>query len=150
MQEARNLNFNLCMNDKTVMYIYIHIFVYTHTHICTHTHVYMYLYMHVCVCAQLFSCVWLCNPMTVAHQALLSMGLPKQEYWSGLPFYPPGDLPNPGIAPSSFASAGRFFTTEPPGSPYVCLCRYIYTHIYAYIYIHTYTHTHTHIHTMGY
>ena len=40
-------------------------------------------------------------PWTVAHQALLSMGFPKQEYWSGLPFPSPGDLPNPGVEPES-------------------------------------------------
>ena len=38
---------------------------------------------------------------TVAYQALLSMGFSRQEYWSGLPFPPPGDLPNPGIEPGS-------------------------------------------------
>ena len=55
--------------------------------------------------------------LTVAHQAPLSMGFPRQEYWSGLPFPPPGDLPNLGIKPTSFVSpalAGRFFTTMPP------------------------------------
>ena len=46
------------------------------------------------------------------------MGFSRQEYWSGLPFSPPGDLPNPRIEPKSSASpalAGGFFTTEPPG-----------------------------------
>ena len=54
---------------------------------------------------------------TVALQALLSMGFPWQEYWCGLSFPSPGDLPNPGIEPTSPVLAGRFFTTEPPGSP---------------------------------
>ena len=45
------------------------------------------------------------------------MGFPKQEYWSGLPFHPPGNFPDPGIKPLSPALAGRFFTTEPPGEP---------------------------------
>ena len=45
------------------------------------------------------------------------MGFPRQEYWSGLPFPSPGDLPNPGIKPASLALAGGFFTTEPPGKP---------------------------------
>ena len=54
---------------------------------------------------------------TVALQASLSVGLPRQEYWSGLPFPSPGDLPRPGIKPASPALAGRFFTTEPPGKP---------------------------------
>ena len=56
----------------------------------------------------------------VAHQAPLSMGFFRQEYWSWLPFPPPGDLPNPGIEPVSLESpalASRFFTTEPPGKP---------------------------------
>ena len=49
------------------------------------------------------------------------MGCPRQKYWSGLPFPPPGDLPNPEVEPASLtapALAGRFFTTEPPGKPY--------------------------------
>ena len=54
------------------------------------------------------------TPWTIAHQAPLSMGFSRQEYWSGLPCSPPGDLPNPGIKPASSALAGGFFTTEPP------------------------------------
>ena len=49
----------------------------------------------------------------------LSMGFSRQEYWSGLPFPPPGDLPDPGIKPTSLEApslAGEFFTTEPPGN----------------------------------
>ena len=57
------------------------------------------------------------TPWTVAHQAPLSMGVPRLEYWNGLPFPSPGDLRNPGIEPSSPALAGRFLTTEPPGKP---------------------------------
>ena len=59
-------------------------------------------------------------PWTVARQAPLSVGFPRQEYWSGLPFLPPGDLPDPGTEPRSLESpalAGGFFTTEPPGKP---------------------------------
>ena len=56
-------------------------------------------------------------PWTVAHQTPLPMGFPRQEYWSGLPFPSPGDLPNPGIKPTSPALASRFFTTEQPGKP---------------------------------
>ena len=54
---------------------------------------------------------------TVDRQAPLSMGFPRQEYWSGLPFPSPGELPDPGIKPTTPALAGRFFTTEPPGKP---------------------------------
>ena len=60
---------------------------------------------------------------SVACQASLSMGFPKQEYWSGLPFLPPGDLPDPGIEPASPALAVRFFTTEPPEKPILTLRR---------------------------
>ena len=56
-------------------------------------------------------------PWTAARQAPLSKGFSRQEYWSGLPFPPPGDLPNPGIEPVSPALAGRFFITEPAGKP---------------------------------
>ena len=60
-------------------------------------------------CVQLFATQW-----TVAHQAPLSMGFSRQEYWNGLPCPPPGDLPNPVIKPTSLMSAaltGGFFTT---------------------------------------
>ena len=50
------------------------------------------------------------TPWTVARQAPLSMGFSRQEYWSGLPCPPPGDLPDPGIEPASLALAGEFFT----------------------------------------
>ena len=49
---------------------------------------------------------------TAAHQAPLSMGFSRQEYWSGLPFLPPGDLPGPGIEPKSPALADGLFATE--------------------------------------
>ena len=55
---------------------------------------------------------------TVAYQAPLSMEFSRQEYWSGLPFPPPGDLPDPGIEPESSAYpllVGGFFATERPG-----------------------------------
>ena len=63
-------------------------------------------------------CLTLCDTTELAHQAPLSIGFPKQEYWSGLPFPPPGDLPDPGIECVSPSLAGRFFTTEPPGKPH--------------------------------
>ena len=60
-----------------------------------------------------FSCIWLFATLwTVAHQAPLSMGFYRQEYWSGLPCPPPGDLSNPGIEPlflMSLALAGKLF-----------------------------------------
>ena len=60
------------------------------------------------------------TPWTIAHQTPLSVGFPRQEYWSGLPFSTPGDLPKSGIEPMSLASpelAGEFFTAAPPGTP---------------------------------
>ena len=63
------------------------------------------------------ACLLSCDPWTAAHQAPLSMGFSRQEYWSGLPFPPPGHLPNPGIEPVSPALAGGCFTTEPLGKP---------------------------------
>ena len=59
------------------------------------------------------------TPWTAALQAPLSMEFTRQEYWSGLPFPSPGNLPDPGIEPVSPALAGRFFTAEPLGSPYI-------------------------------
>ena len=61
-----------------------------------------------------FSCTQLClTPWSIALQGPLSMGLSRQEHWNGLPFSSPGDLPDPGIKPTSLMSpalAGRFFT----------------------------------------
>ena len=98
-------------------------------------------YMCVCVsmryllsCVQLFetpgtvrflsgSCPWLCM---VACQAPLSTGFPRQEYWSGLPFLCPGDLPDPGIEPGSPALQANSLLCKPPGKPHfilvVCIC----------------------------
>ena len=58
------------------------------------------------------SCLTLETPWTVAQQAPLSMGFPRQEYWSGLPFPSPGDHPNPGLKPGSPAFQADFFLTE--------------------------------------
>ena len=63
----------------------------------------------------------LCDPMTVVRQTPLSMEFSRQAYWSGLPFPPPGNLPNPGTepgSPTSPALAGGFFTTAPPEKPF--------------------------------
>ena len=71
--------------------------------------------MHACAHAhlpsrvRLFATLW-----TVAGQAPLSMGFPRQEYWSGLPFPSPGDLPNLGIKPESPTSRADSLLSEPP------------------------------------
>ena len=76
-----------------------------------------------CCCLVAKSCPALATPRTGVHQAPLSMGFPRQEYWNGLPFPSPGDLPIPRVKPASPALAGRFFTTEPPGKAYPDLKR---------------------------
>ena len=84
----------------------------------------------VCMCVCTHACEALLlsrvqlyvTPWTVACQAPLFMAFPRQEYWNGLPFPSPGDLPDPGMelqSPESPALPGGFFTTEPPGS-YIC------------------------------
>ena len=71
-----------------------------------------------CVRAQSFSLVQLfVTPWTIACQAPLSLGFPRQEYWSAWPSPSPEGLPDPGIEPASPVLAGGFFTTEPPGKP---------------------------------
>ena len=69
----------------------------------------------VYTCAQLLNCAWLFDPMDCIPQAPLSIKFSQQEYWSGLPFPPPGDHPDPGIkltSPACPAWAGGFFTTR--------------------------------------
>ena len=76
-----------------------------------------------CIYILLVDVMWSCvlnhvrllvTPWTVAHQAPLSMGFSRQEYWRGLVLPSPGDLPDPGIEPVSPALAGGFFITAPP------------------------------------
>ena len=81
------------------------VYVYTHTYVHIYVCVFVWLLSHV----QLFAPSWI-----VTHQATLSMGFPRQEYWSGC-HASPGDLPDPRIKPMSHALAGGLFTTEPPG-----------------------------------
>ena len=72
------------------------------------------IFWGVCVLSQIW---FFATPWTIAPQAPLSMPFSRQEYWNGLPFLPPEDLPSPGIQPESPALASRFFTTEPLGKP---------------------------------
>ena len=65
-----------------------------------------------CSCAQIFLTSWI-----VCYQASLSMGFSRQEYWSGLPFASPGDLPDPGIEPCSPILQADSLPSEPPGTP---------------------------------
>ena len=71
----------------------------------------------MCVCSVMSDSLQL-HGLYVACEALLSMGVPRQEYWSGLPFPSPEDILDPGIEPASLANpalAGRVFTTMPQG-----------------------------------
>ena len=72
------------------------------------------------------------TPWTIPLQAPLSMGFSRQDYWSGLPFPSPGDIPDPSIKPVSPALTGKFFTTEPLGKPIDVLSYRlkIYVHIW--------------------
>jgi len=65
------------------------------------------------------SCPTLCDPWTVAYQGPLSVGFSRQEYWSGLPFPSPGDLPNPGIELGSPALQEGALLSEPPRKPFL-------------------------------
>ena len=83
----------------------------------------------VCIRAYLVAQLLFATPWTVACQAHLSVEFSRQEYWSGLPFPSPEDLPDLGIEPASLTSpalAGRFFTTA-LGKSYVCMyvCMYV-------------------------
>ena len=101
-----------------------------------------HIYVCVCECVRVlssFSRVWLFVTIwPVAHQGPLSMGFSRQEYWNGLLCPPSGDLPDPGIEPTSFTSptlAGGFFTTSATWEAHihecvsVCLCVCVYTYL---------------------
>ena len=68
------------------------------------------------------SCPTLCNPMDCSPPDSLSMEFSRQEYWSGLPFPSPGDLPNSGIEPRSPVLHADSLPSVPPGKPF-SLCR---------------------------
>ena len=77
-------------------------------------------------------CPSVCDPMDLAHQVPLSMGLCSQEYWSGWLLPSPGDLPNPRIKPGSSALQADSLLSEPPGNLYfsknfkivlICICQ---------------------------
>ena len=108
---------------KKCVYVCVRIYVCTCVYVCVYMHVHVCVYVigsvSVCVfmcmlshfrCDQLFATPW-----TIALQTPLSMEFSRQEYWSGLPFPSPGDLPDPGIEVVSLTSpalAGRFCTTS--------------------------------------
>ena len=82
-----------------------------------------YFPVYICVCIKssqmksLSRVRLFATPWTIGYQAPPSMGLSRQEHWSGLPFPSPGDLPDPGIEPGSPALQADALTSEPPGKP---------------------------------
>ena len=87
--------------------------------VCVCIYIYIYIYI-VKVKLKFLSHVRLfATPWTVAYQAPPSLGFSRQEYWSGVPFPSPGDLPNPGIEPGSPALQADALPSEPPGNLYV-------------------------------
>ena len=76
-----------------------------------------FIYTHPPIHYVLLCLSLLATPWTVAHQAPLVLGFSRWEYWSGLPFLPPGALPAPGIEPSSLALQAESIPHEPSGKP---------------------------------
>ena len=85
------------------------------TDLCFCVHSFLYSFMKV----KVKSCLTLATPWTVAHRAPLSKGFPRQEYWSGLPFPSPGDLPDPEIEPQSPALQTEALPSESAGRPLI-------------------------------
>ena len=75
----------------------------------------------ICLVAKSYPTLLQQTPQTLTLQAPLSMGFSRLEYWSGLPFPPPGYLPNPGIKPGSPALQADPLLPEPPGKPITAL-----------------------------
>ena len=104
---------------------------YTHTNVCEQKQSQIaYIFCTICGDISFFSgsprwvhakslqsCLTLCDPMDVAHQAPLSMRFSRQEQRSGLPCPPPGDLPNPGIKPRPLTLQASSLPSEPSGKP---------------------------------
>jgi len=97
--------------------------------------IFWYIY-YGCLVAK--SCLTLVTPRTVAHQALLSVGFPRQEYWSGLPFPPPRDLPKPEIKPASPASPVLQADPSPLDHQGNAVCTHTHTHTHPLTYIYIY------------
>ena len=113
---------------------------------CVYTHTHAHIYTGVYMCVKSFqSCLILCDPMDHSSPGS-SPGFSRQEYWSGSPCPLLGDLPDPGMQPTSLMSpalTGGFFTTSPTWLPshihiYTHMCIYVSTdlHMYTCIYIY--------------
>ena len=97
------------------------------------------VYIRIQICVMLSSCSVISDfatiPWTVAHQAPLSMGFSRQEYWNGLPFPSPGHLPDPGIEARSPASLADSLPLSHPGKPNKYIETLKHIHIRTLIYI---------------
>ena len=116
---AANINIYPYIYLYLSIYIYVHIYIYLYPYISVYLYSYMYLhiypYWYQCCCWVAKLCLTLLRPHRLSPPGYtLSMGFSRQEYRSGLPCPPPGDLPNAGLKPTSPAApAGGFFTTSP-------------------------------------
>ena len=107
---------------------------------------YIHLSLYCCCCLVTKSCPTLCDPVDyIAHQAPLSMGFSRQEYWSGLSCPPPGDLPYLGIELMSPAWQADSSPLKPWEHTHLSLS--LSLSLYIYIYIYTHTHTHIYMYT---
>ena len=98
-----------------------------------------YVFIYMCLVAQ--SCPTLCDSMDCS-RLFPPWGFFRQVYWSGLPYPPPRDLPNPGLNPDLPHCRQIFYPSEPPGGLfiYICMYEYVYSH-YVHICVCTYTQT---------
>ena len=103
-------------SDPSILQVTISSILEMYSTILHSTYLYLILH-HLFVVQSIIRSNSFVTPWTVAHQAPLSMGFLRQEYWSGLPFPSPRDLPDPGIELMSSALAVEFFISEPPGKP---------------------------------
>ena len=144
-------------------YIHVHTHIHKHTHTYIHTHVHSHTLIHIhyvlytCINNILThgsdvlvakSCLTLVTPWN--HQAPLSMWCPNKDYWSGLPFTSPEDLPDPGIKPRSLAGSLLYcrqilYQLSPREA-----CIYLHICMYTSIYIYSHTYKHKSIHTHAY
>ena len=102
----------VCVDIYVCIYIYVCVYIY---YICVCVCIYVYIYICIYIVKLLSHVCLLVTPWTVAHQAPPSMEFSRQEYWSGLPFPSPGDLPDPGVKPGSPALQADALPSEPPG-----------------------------------